>query len=246
MGDVVKLIIPFFSVPKNYDDVLKRLASLAFYEIYVITLIMRDDRNFDTLFRKLESWGPIGKIVVTIPHNNVWNLTGIVIALMIAAFSYIFQFHDRISDAIGIRRRFDRDQILFPLAQRVGVVLNKQRNEKIVENRDRLMRAVFYKYASSSAETPLVDKHDIEQALGAWSWYWAFTEAIFYFLMGAGLAWSFGAYNLFRVFVGISLISLFIACFQFRRLGRYARPQIDRISADQTAAADVRQQFDAL
>jgi hypothetical protein len=246
MGDVLKLIIPFYSMPKNYDEVLRRLASLAFYEIYLITLILRGNPHFDAFIKALESWGPVGKIVDLIPHHDVLDPAGFVIAVAMASLSYIFQLHDQISNVIGIRRRFDRDRILVPLAKRVGVLMTNDKKAKIANCRERLMRAVFYKYASSRSDKPLVDKHDIEQALSAWSWFWAFVEAVFYFAIGAVIAWWLGSSNLAQVFAGISIVSLVIAWAQYLRLGRYARPQVDSISADETAATYVKQQFDAL
>jgi hypothetical protein len=246
MGDVLKSLIPFFSVPKNYDEVLRRLAFLALYEIYTITLALRANTRFDAFTKTIEAWGPIGKIVDLIPDHDVLNPAGFVVAAALAGLSYVFQFHDRISDIIGIRRRFDHDRILIPLAERVGASTTEDKKTKIANHRDDLMRAVFYRYTSSRSDKTLVDKHDIEHALGAWSWFWAFVEAVFYFAIGAVVAWWLGSGNLAWVFAGTSIVSLVLAGAQYSRLGRYARPQIDSIAGDENAAVYVKQQFDAL
>ncbi len=246
MGDIVKLIIPFFSTPVNYDDVLKRLASFAFYEIYLITLILRTNHHVDDFLRTLEGWGPVGKVVDIIPHHEVLDPAGLVIAIGMASLGYMFQLHDRVSDIIGIRRRFDCKHILIPLAKRVGSQITKEKELKIAKHRDELMRAVFYRYASSRSDKPLVDKHDIEHALGAWCWFWSFVEAILYFSIGALMAWWSGSKELARAF-GIAVAVFFaIASVQRPRLNRYARPQIDSIAHDEIASAFVKQQFDAL
>jgi hypothetical protein len=246
MNDALKLIVPFFSVPKNYDEVLRRLASLAFYEIYIIILILRANLHFNEVITALEAWGPMAQLVDVIPHHDILDPAGFGIAVALAGFSYIFQLHDRISDITGIRRRFDHNRILIPLAERVGVSMTKEKEESIASNRDKLMRAVFYKYASSASGNPLVDRHDIEHALGAWSWFWVFIEAVFYFAIGATAALWLGSSNLARLFAGVACGSLFAAGAQYLRLGRYALPQIDSIADDAAAAAHVRQQFDAL
>ena len=106
--------------------------------------------------------------------------------------------------------------------------------------------AVFYKYASSRAEKPLVDKHDIEHALNAWSWFWVLVEAFCYFGVGAVLAWCLGSPNLALTFVAVSAVLLILAFAQRTRLGGYARPQIDTIAADPTASYDIKSRFDAL
>jgi hypothetical protein len=108
------------------------------------------------------------------------------------------------------------------------------------------MHAVFYKYASSRDNHPLVDKHDIEHALNAWSWLWVFAEGVFYFGVGAIIAWWFGSRNLAATFAIVSTALLVLAVVQCARLDRYARPQIDTIAADPTASHEVKRKFDAL
>jgi hypothetical protein len=131
MKEVIDLVLPFFSTTKNYDDILKKCASFAFYETYLITLLLRANPRFDAFFTGIESWGPIGRVIHIIPHYDVLNLSGIVIAFAVAILTHTFQFHDRISDVLGIRRRFDRKSILTPLAQRVGSPITKDKEAKI-------------------------------------------------------------------------------------------------------------------
>jgi hypothetical protein len=130
------------------------LAGFAFYETYLITLLLRSNPRFDSFFARIESWGPIGKVVDIVPHHEVLNLFGLVIAFVVAGLTHMFQFHDRISDVLGIRRRFDRKSILVPLSQRVGSVVTKDKKAKIGRHRYELMRLVFYKYASSGSDKP--------------------------------------------------------------------------------------------
>jgi hypothetical protein len=245
MKEFIDLILPFFSTTKNYDDILRKLASFAFYETYVITLLLRSNPRFDAFFRAIESWGPVGKVVDIIPHHEVLNLSGVVIAFVVAILTHTFKFHDRISDVLRIRSRFDRKSILIPLAQRVGSSVTKEKEAKMARHRDELMHAVFYKYASSRDEHPLVDKHDIEHALDAWSWLWVFIEGIFYFGTGAFIAWWLGSRKLAEGFGILSVALLVVALAQRIRLDRYARPQINSIAADHTASYDVKQKFDA-
>jgi hypothetical protein len=246
MGELIKLILPFFNTPKNYPQVLKKLASFAFYETYFITLLLRANPRFDSLCNSIESWGPVGKVTSIIPHYDVLNLFGFAIALVVALLTNMFQFHDRISDLLGIRRRFDRKSILIPLSVRVGSPVNKEKEAKIAQRRDHLMHTVFYKYASSRAENPLVDKHDIEQALNAWAWFWVSVEAVFYLGVGAAVAWWLGSRNLAFTFMGGSIALLVIAFLQRIRLPNYVRSEIDSIVADPTASYDIKKEFDAL
>jgi hypothetical protein len=246
MGEVIKLILPFFYTTKNYGDVLKKLAMFAFYETYLITFLLRNIPRIDAFFTTVESWGSIGNAVRTIPHYDVLNMSGIVIAFLVALLTHMFQFRDRISDVLRIRRRFDVKNILIPLSQRVGAATTTKKEAQIREHRDDLMHTVFYKYASSGAKNPLVDRHDIEHALNAWSWFWVFVEAIVYFAVGAIIGFSFGSPQLGLGFVVVCAALVIFAVVQSFRLPRYARPQVASIANDPTAAYDVKNTFDAL
>ena len=240
------MLLPFIVIPKNYGDVLNKLAGFAFYETYIITTVLRSNPTIDGFFTKIESLGPVGKAVASIPGLTVVNITGLLIAVVVALLTNMFQLHDRISDLLGIRRTFDRKFILIPLARLVGVQVTQASERSIAAKRDELMRSVFYRYTSSKAERPLVDRHDIEHALNAWSWFWVFVEAVPYFAIGFIFAWSFDSGSLAKMLLGVSLFCMAISILQYLRLGRYARPQISRIANDASAAEEVRQRFDAL
>jgi hypothetical protein len=112
--------------------------------------------------------------------------------------------------------------------------------------RDSLMRDVFYRYASSTAEQPLVDKHDIQQALAAWSWFWVFLEAATFLVIAAVIAFSFHARTQGYSFLALGVICAFLAALQHRRWARYARAEIETIAGDYNAQLAVRAKFDAL
>ncbi|MBM7330730.1 hypothetical protein JS562_48065 [Agrobacterium sp. S2] len=246
MGELIALLLPFLFAPKDYNDLLKKLASFAFYWTYAITLTLRENQSVDSFFNEIESWGTIGKVVSIIPHYDALNISGFFIAFAVAVLTHTFRLHDRISDVFGIRRRFDCKHILMPLAERVGSPIPNEKRTALVENRDKLMRAVFYKYASSRAQNPLVDRHDIEHALSAWSWFWVFVEGVFYFIVGALIAWGIGSPNIALAFLAVAFVFFILALGQRPRLNRYALPQIDAIAADPTASYEVRMQFNAL
>jgi hypothetical protein len=246
MTELVKLILPFFTITANYGEVLKRLAAFAFYETYVITLILRANPQVDAFFNGIESWGSVGRVLSTLPDYKAVNVSGLVVGLFVAVLTFVFQLHDKISDVLGLRRRFDCKEILIPLAQRVGSNIDEAKKENIIQQRDELMHAVFYKYASSRAESPLVDKHDIEHALNAWSWFWVLVEAVLYFSAGAIIALCTGSPKIALAFGMVSVIVFVLGVLQHIRLGKYARPQIKTIAADPTASYDIKRRFDAL
>src|SRR5262249_31588283 len=146
------------------------------------------------------------------------NLAGAAIALLVAGFSYALHLHDRVSDLFKVRHRFDRGSILFPLALLVGAKLSPIQLNAVDANRVTLMHQVFYKYTSSRLDKPLVDKHYIEHALDAWSWFWILLEGMVLLMASAVIALYFDAPLLDSVFSAAFLIWWVLSVLQYFRL----------------------------
>jgi hypothetical protein len=238
MVDFLKLLIPVFLSSKDYPEMLKKLAAFLFWEAFIATFVLRGIPKVDMAFSSVD--------LSLIPGHEHLNLFGFVVSLAIACLSYAIQLHDRISDIFGIRYRFDRNYILLPLAVLVGVRLSPHQLNALSSNRDSLLRRVFYPYVSSRAEHPLVDRHDIERALDAWSWYWILIEAIPLALLGALVSAGFGSYSLLTWFSWISVGLWVAASLYYLRVPRFTRPEIEAIAASQAARLNITEAFGAL
>jgi hypothetical protein len=108
------------------------------------------------------------------------------------------------------------------------------------------MREVFYRYASSRAEEPLVDKHDIEHALGAWFWFWVLEEASVLFTLMSIVAFCFGGTGLGWCLAAFVALLIVLAFFQHRRLAGYARAEIEAIAGNYNAKVSVQEKLNAL
>ncbi len=246
MADFLKLLVPVVLTPTNYAELLKKLAACLFYETWAVTFLLRGIPSIDGAFHAVESYGQLGIALSTVPAYDKLNLAGAAVALLAAGFSYAAQLHDRVSDLFKIRHRFDRSSILFPLALLVGAKLSATQLNAVDVNRVTLMHKVFYKFASSRVEKPLVDKHHIEHALDAWSWFWILLEGMALLIISAVIAIYFGAPFLVSGFAAAFLIYWVLAVFQYSRLERYARPQVEAIADNKDAAEGVKETFCAL
>jgi hypothetical protein len=128
----------------------------------------------------------------------------------------------------------------------VGEDLTPRKKQSVIANRNELMRKVFYRYASSRADSPLVDKHDIEHALETWSWFWACVEAVTFFGFAGIVAHLFHDHTLGVRLLIITGVLFTFAVGQYFRLDKYTRAEIAAIASDATAANDVRATFNAL
>jgi hypothetical protein len=246
MSELLKLLFPVFWSVKSYQETLKKLAAFLFWETYLLTFVLRTIPPIDKALGLAENWGPFGRALSVVPHHEKLNLLGLIVALLVACFSYAVESHDRISDVFGIRRRFDRSHILLPLAILTGAQLRAVQLNRVAAHRDSLMREVFFKYASDRLENPLVDKHDIERALEVWSWYWLLLEGAVLWVAGALVAALFASYFLMNTLAWIAVVLWMAALLYSLRLPRFAHPQVEQIAANPQARQDVREAFSAL
>lgn len=246
MIETLNLIAPFFTTPKTYAEMLAKLAGAAFYVCYFSTFFLRQIHQVNEAFKWVELHIPSGPFAKLLPDAAQMNIAGAVCAIVLAILSHISHLHDRISDVFGIRKRFDRNHILIPLAKLVGAKLSKSQLLAMDSERHRLMKSTFYRYASSRRDQPLVDRHDIEHALGAWAWHWTFLEAATFFYLALLVSLLFHAMLMSLSFFALIALSVLSAFMMRPRLKGYAQAEIEAIAADPTAKKDVRKVFNAL
>jgi hypothetical protein len=135
----------------------------------IVALLRSKTPTIDTLL------GAIG-VDVELPWLKITLGTALP-ALIVAILFRAVKMHDLLSDLFGIRRRFDLSSILMPLALGSGATLTPAQIKRMSKQRSDLMGTVFYKYASSTEDQSVIDRHAITMALDQWSWYWIVVEA---------------------------------------------------------------------
>jgi hypothetical protein len=241
MDSILRVLMPFFG-PKNYSEMLWKIALADFWLTLACTFLARQDPWVESLFSQIEHL-PGFKEFATAVKAPAINVGGFAIALTVLIFSRVTRFHDRISDFFKIRARFDRANILLPLAVMSGVHMTARQIQNLKRDRHPLMRETFYKYASSRSEKPLVDKHDIESALEAWHMYWVALEW-FFILTGFSILSAIARSSwLLVVFWVASMGALLFVNLRYGLLERRADPQIQQIAGNDEANTANRKAF---
>jgi hypothetical protein len=163
-------------------------------------------------------------------------------ALAVGILTRIFRFHARISDWLRIRECFDIEVIVKELATRSAIDLTTVSDDQLVKSRHDMMRNAFYAYVGGSQ--PQIDPQLVQQALDAWSWFWAGVEVTLVFaLTGLGLI-AGGAYEIGCLTLGgTTLFAVNGLPAMRRQCQRYAVAQVRAIVADSARAAAVRAAF---
>lgn len=241
-------VFDIFSRIKNYDAMLRRLALYSTISIYIISYALRYRiPQIEILFYNIENSLPPIKIVT---DNYEWakniNISGFIIAFIVSVFNYNVAFHDKISDILRIRKYFDLNYILVPMAKLAGMYIDETFFERLKINSGDLMQTIFYRYTSSTRPETLVDRHDIQGALTAWCHFWTMLELVLYLWMGAIIALYFESSDLYFSFMLFSLFALLFLILQLRRLPRFAEVQFMQIMRDQEIFDSVKARFDAI
>ena len=225
---------------KDYQSMLNRIFLFSVIWASVVVWLLRSNWTWlNQLLSNLDldvEIGPVKKVRLL-----GYLLPGAVIALAARAI----RLHDRVSDVLKVRLRFDVEQILRPLAEGSGFPTGQLDLEQLRSSRSQLMRPAFYRYASSTK--PVIDTHLIYEALDWWSWYWVLVEGVALFLP-AGIALLFlNAYVDGLIVLGSCLVVVVIVLPCFRsQCARYAKAEVDEILSDPTRKAEIRQLFEAL
>jgi len=161
----------------------------------------------------------------------------------LAIFFRIIKLHDRISDVFRLREFYDWEYVLKPIMDAVESNLDKK---TVMLNRGRLMSKVFYRYASSRDDNPVVDKHLIEMVLDQLTWYWMIIETSFIVLSAFVILLYLEAfeYALFVFYLGLGLV-VFSKVLQ-GSCSKYTSQEVEVIIDSAPRKREIKEQFDAL
>lgn len=224
--------------PESYSEMLKR--------IFAATLTMGIGCTFflgtvsPAVKTFLESWSAETSIGILDGVKALY----VVLPLVVAIGARVFLLHDRISDLLGIRRRFDFSNILIPLAEGVGFPTSGPSWNKIENNRDVVMTRTFYRYASF--KDPKIDVQLVRTAADRWAWFWCMIEPQFVLLITAIIlvflrSWSY-LLIVFLVMVVLSTIGFVL----WPQLRNGARNQVREILENAGWKAEILAAFQAL
>jgi hypothetical protein len=164
-------------------------------------------------------------------------------ALTVAVLSYAFELHDKLSDLLGIRQRFDVNKILLPMAMEVGVDFSGCRGRLLITNRRSLMRRTFYRYVSGDPTQSTIDTHYVHQALDAWAWYWIFLEGAIIAAITALFLLIEGKLKATFLAAGAGVVFIVLVVLMRPTCARRARDEIDAILDDENRKKYVRRVF---
>lgn len=236
------MVMPKLTV-SNYPEMLRKLSTATlFVTIGCLTLLRVYLESVDGILKQLDVITPSVPVFgpVKIPFGTFS------VAVIVAGISESVKLHDKISDALGIRSKFDVRWILIPMALLSGAKITTAQFEKLKTERKRLMGEVFYAYASSTPGRSKIDPHTITQALTAWSWYWLCVEAIAIILPTAGILSYAGQFFWVATLLTLVLILMLVMRVFLADCSAYADSQVRQILKEDGDRQQIAAVFNAL
>ena len=224
--------------PQSYSDMLKRIFAATLAVGVLCTLgvaaVSPSVRSF------LESWDAKTSIGILPPVKALYVL----IPLIAAILARVFLLHDRISDLFRIRRGFDIEHILKPLAEGVGFGTVGEKWKRIENNRKLAMTRTFYRYAGFA--NPKIDMQLVRTAADRWAWFWSTLEPAAILLIAGPIFAVLRAWLQFWIVLASTAVLILIALLLWPQLRKGARSQVDEILTNGDWKEDVRCAFDGV
>jgi hypothetical protein len=224
--------------PKSYSDMLTRIFWVTFATGVLCMLGLAeaslDARNF------LESWSAEASVGILDGIKALYVLIPIVVALL----SRVFVLHDKISNCLGIRRRFDNDNILKLLTAGVGIPTSGVPWEQVLDRRDLAMRRTFYRYASFV--DPKIDVQLVRTAADRWAWFWCTVEPQIVLAIAAVMFIVSSAWTQLIIVMVLVTILIMIGLVLWPQLKRGAVSRVEEILYNEAWKAEVHSELDAL
>ena len=219
----------FLGQPESYSDMLQRIfvatLSVGLLCTFWISSVSPAFKHF------LNSWNTETSIGL-IDGLKAWYL---LIPLTVALFSRIILLHDKISDLFKIRRRFDINHIIKPIAAQVG--FEEKNIDWYIENRDTLMRNIFYKYASFI--DPKIDTQLVRTAADRWGWFWCMIEPTTILFLTSIIFLLLQNKGYFFLSLGLMVMMLIFAAATWPLLIKGTRPQLEEILSNPKWKKDI-------
>jgi hypothetical protein len=221
--------------PENYSDMLERVFATTVVTGIVCTLIVASaSPDAKALLDSVKTEAEIG------PVRGLKALY-VLVPIAIGVISRIIRLHDKISNLLRIRSRFDTRYILFPIAQLSGHKLDKSMKQRIRSVREAAMYKVFYPYAGF--ESPKIDKQLVRTALDNWGWFWVSVESGFLFIITAIIVKAMGGNGQFWICLDVSLVIALLLLITWFACRRSADRQVRAIVDDSQRKLDIQTYF---
>ncbi|MCJ7729033.1 MAG: hypothetical protein MUO27_04030 [Sedimentisphaerales bacterium] len=221
-----------FGQPESYSDMLERVTIFNFITCLICVFVLS---FYSPSVKKILDYMPVEIDIVGIKGLKALY---VLVPAIITFVSRVIKLHDRISDLLSIRIKFDTKHILAPLSREVGSNLDSNVLRKM---RIDMMYKVFYHYAGF--DKPVIDLQLVRSALDDWGWLWVEMEVCCLFIVTTIIFLILLKPAQFFIITGAVSLLILMAFFQYRACIRDAEAEVNAIVSDGPRKEEITKYF---
>ena len=180
----------------------------------------------------------------------IFNVTmrQVIFAAIVTFVSKTVKLHDKLSDVLEIRSRFEIKHIIIPMAKLLNLEISEEnlKKLKIKKNRDDVMYGNFYKNAASDPAKTVIDRHLVTLALDQWFSFWIILKTMFFLLISGFILLFYGIFFYIVVGIVIEVLLLLLLKISYRMSIRLALIQVKLILDDDMRKNKIKNNLIAL
>jgi len=177
--------------------------------------------------------------------GSKFTFLNVAIPFIVAMISRIIKLHDKISDLLRIRERYDINCVIKPII--LGV--NKNPSEflsTITIQRREILEKIFYKYTSTDQSNCKINHHFVVMVMDQMAWYWIFVEYLFLVTISIIIGFIFWNIQLIIGLVITWLVLFFFSKLILRIAKKYTKIEVNQIVSNPPFAKEIKKVLNEL
>lgn len=237
-ADEAKKWVDMMGLCSSYSEMLRRIWLANAIAGFV---------GFWILFERAEPAAHLSERVLAIvfgENGPPWGPPALALgcALFVATISRAYYLHTKLGELFGLRRNFNYEHMLLPLAEGAGLSLGDEDRRVIMEQRRSLSEEAFYEYVGDGKVK--ISQLLVQKALDSWSWFWVWTESGAVFLLVAVGAILMRAWDAALPNAVLLAVVAVLGYLSWRGLPSKTAAEIEAILSDDQRRARVKEVFE--
>lgn len=228
----------FIEQPDSYSDILVRIFTSSLMTgvacTIVLCIVSPDIKQFIESIPGQSDIGPFKGLATSY----------VLIPFIISLFSRAIKLHDKISNILRIRQKFDVEHILFNIVRGVGMDINGTLKAFLKLKHQEVMYKVFYEYAGFNE--PKIDRQLVRSALDSWGWFWAALESSMILLITLVILFVYKKWYLFTIGIIFMISLVCLLFFHWFECRTYALREVKAILSDDTRKREIKKYLTTL
>jgi hypothetical protein len=225
-----------FGTPEQYPKALNIIALSTFVVLGVSSFIF-------LRYEPAMARGPMFELpIIKLQMPFIW-VGGI---MVVSILFRIVKLHDRISDLLSIREKYDVNEIISPIFSNVMPQSKLPERDALILHRRTLMKRIFYRYAPGPPGKNAISDHLVAMAWESLCLYWIVTEAAFVLAVFTICSALLALTNASLIFLALFSVSFSLCFVAIAQCKKQTKEEIEAILDNDDRKHEIRSVFNEI